>query len=124
MTTMVTFAFYSQFHTRRGETMILKSISVRSAAKLAAVMYALIALSFGAIIILLALLGVPIQEGTEEPNVLLAVGIAFFLPIFYAPVGYIATAIVTALFNKVAGWTGGLEMDLEIHGSTQSPQEE
>ena len=103
--------------------MILKSISVRSAAKLAGLLYGLMGLIFGAIVSLFALLGLSVAGNTEEQaGFLFGVGAVVIIPVFYGVAGYIGTAIATALFNLVAGWTGGLEIDIEMSQVPQSPQ--
>ncbi len=103
--------------------MILKSISVRSAAKLAGLLYVLMGLIFGAIVSLVALLGLSVSGNTEEhAGVLFGVGAVVILPVLYGVAGYIGGAIATALFNLVAGWTGGLEIEIEMSQVPQSPQ--
>lgn len=101
---------------------ILKRIGVRSSAKLAAIMYALMGLIVGAIMMVFALSGISLGEGTEGPNLLFGVGAIFFMPIFYGIAGYIAGALATGIFNMVAGWTGGLEIEIEMSQVPQSPQ--
>ncbi len=103
--------------------MILKSISVRSAAKLAGLLYVLMGLVIGAIVSLVALLGLSVSGNTEEQaGFLFGVGAVVFIPVFYGVAGYIGTAIATALFNLVAGWAGGLEIDIEMSQVPQPPQ--
>ncbi|NPA33653.1 MAG: hypothetical protein GXO48_01830 [Chlorobi bacterium] len=48
------------------------------------------------------------------------IGTAFFLaPILYGIIAFISTAIFTFLFNLVAKWLGGIEIDVEILGEVQ-----
>ncbi|MEK6374241.1 MAG: hypothetical protein AABO58_16260 [Acidobacteriota bacterium] len=35
------------------------------------------------------------------------------LPIFYGILGFIMTLIMAALYNLVAGWVGGVELDVQ-----------
>jgi len=44
--------------------------------------------------------------------------VAIFLPIFYGVFGFISGIIVAAIYNLIAGWTGGIEVEL----STPPPQ--
>ena len=102
---------------------ILKRIGVRSSAKLAGLLYGLMGLIFGAIVSLVALLGSSVSENTQEQaGILFGVGAVVILPVLYGVVGYIAGAISTALFNLVAGWAGGLEIEIEMSQVPQSPQ--
>ncbi len=48
------------------------------------------------------------------------IGIAFFLaPILYGIIAFISTALFTFLFNLVAKWLGGIEVDVEILDEVQ-----
>jgi hypothetical protein len=40
-------------------------------------------------------------------------GLALALPILYGVLGFIFTAIGCALYNLVAGWVGGIEVELD-----------
>ncbi len=103
--------------------MILKSISVRSSAKLAGLLYGLMGLIFGAIVSLVSLLGSSVAESPQEQlGFFFGVGAVVILPVFYGVLGYVGAAIATALFNLVTGWTGGLEIEIEMSQFPQSPQ--
>ncbi len=43
----------------------------------------------------------------------LGMGMLIFMPLFYAAFGFVFGAIYAWLYNLVAGWVGGLELDLE-----------
>ena len=47
------------------------------------------------------------------PFAALGVGFAIFLPIIYGVVGFIAGVLMSALYNLIAGWVGGLELVFE-----------
>jgi hypothetical protein len=38
---------------------------------------------------------------------------AIAIPIFYGVIGLIGGALMAAVYNLVAGWTGGIGIDLE-----------
>ena len=45
-------------------------------------------------------------------------GIAFLIgPFFYAVIGYLGTALMCWLYNKIAGWSGGVSLTLEPDGA-------
>ncbi len=41
-----------------------------------------------------------------------------FLPFFYAFFGFVSVAIACAIYNLIAGWTGGIEVEIEEMTST------
>jgi hypothetical protein len=93
--------------------MILRRIGPVSAAKISAALYALMGLIAGAFISLFSLIGsafAPHQAGLG--GVLFGAGALVALPIFYGVFGFIATLIAAALYNVLAGWLGGMELDL------------
>ncbi len=100
---------------------ILRRIGVRSAAKVAGALYGLMGLFFGAVLTLVSLIGVSTGQTPGIQGLLFGVGSIIVLPILYGVMGYIMMAAVAALFNLVAGWTGGLELDLEV-SQPRSPQ--
>ncbi len=88
--------------------MVIKRVEPVSAAKIAAVIYALMGL-------LLALvfwaIGSMAGGMMSSPLPLGGAGIAavIILPIVYACVGFIATLIGAMIYNLAAGWVGGVE---------------
>ena len=38
------------------------------------------------------------------------------VPVFYGAFGFISTAIVRLVYNLVAKWTGGIEIEIELEG--------
>jgi hypothetical protein len=70
----------------------------------------------GALYGLAGLLLVPIflVVGRYAPNESgLGMGFAIAIPIMYAVIGFIVTAIGCAIYNLVAGWVGGIELELD-----------
>jgi len=43
----------------------------------------------------------------------LGVGMFIIVPVMYGAMGFIGGALVAAVYNVVAGWTGGIGIDLE-----------
>ncbi len=52
-----------------------------------------------------------------------AIGLLFFAilgPVFYGVLGFIFTAIACLVYNLLAGWIGGIEVELDdSHGQAQ-----
>jgi hypothetical protein len=43
--------------------------------------------------------------------------LAIFIPVLYAVFGYVFTAIGCWIYNLIAGWSGGIEVELEPGGA-------
>ena len=99
--------------------MTLKRIGVLSCGKMMGALYALMGLIFGALFSLLSLMGVMAgmasQEGGDAAvfGALFGVGAIIILPIFYGVMGFVAGLLTSALYNLVARFAGGLELQLE-----------
>lgn len=46
----------------------------------------------------------------------LGTGVAIAMPLIYGVAGFIFGALGSALYNLVAGWVGGIEIELETPG--------
>ncbi|RMG82927.1 MAG: hypothetical protein D6707_01960 [Bacteroidetes bacterium] len=90
----------------------LKRIGVLSLAKLQAVLMAFVGLIAG---ISYAIMGATFASLAGSAG--LGAGLGFLaiiiFPILYAIFGFIGGAIEAFLYNLVAGWVGGIEMDFE-----------
>ena len=91
--------------------MILKKIGVLSLAKLHGILIAVFGLIVG---LIYGFLGVIF--GLVSGSIGIAgLGIAsiIFLPIMYGVFGFVIGALMAFLYNLVAGWVGGIEMEFE-----------
>jgi len=93
---------------------VVKRIGPGSAFKVGLVLYALLGLIIGAIFSLFALVAAPFAHGGSPhfAGALFGAGAIIILPIFYGIIGGIGAALGAALYNLVAGWVGGLEVDI------------
>ena len=90
--------------------MVIRRVGPLSCAKVAGVLYLILGLFFGACISLFAMAG--FAGGSDNPMPFFLGGAAIVaLPIFYGVLGFIGTLVMAALFNLVAGITGGIEVD-------------
>ena len=78
-------------------------------AKVAAVMYGLMGLLFVPIFMLISSFA-PLAP-TES---VFGMRFAIALPLIYAAVGFVGTLIAAALYNAVAGWIGGIAIELTV----------
>jgi hypothetical protein len=93
---------------------VLKRIGPGSAFKVGLVTYAFLGLIAGAIFTLVALVAAPFAHGGVMPlsGAFFGIGAVIFFPIFYGIIGGVFAAIGAAIYNLVARWVGGLEVDI------------
>lgn len=95
--------------------MIVKRVNPMSVAKVSGVLYALMGLLIGAAISLFSVVGsafIPKESGGGL-GMLFGAAAIVVLPIFYGILGFIFSLIAAALYNLVARWVGGIEIDVQ-----------
>lgn len=96
--------------------MVLKSIGVMSAAKIVAVMYAVMGLIGGLFFAAIFSL-IPTMDGAGAPPSWLApmagLGSIVIMPVVYGIIGFCVGAIGAVIYNALAGMIGGIELRLE-----------
>lgn len=94
--------------------MVVRRVGVFSLAKVSGALYALLGLLIGACITLFSLVGsamVPKDAGFG--GMIFGAAAIIVVPIFYGVLGFIMSAIMGALYNLIAGWVGGVEIDVQ-----------
>jgi hypothetical protein len=95
----------------------IRRFGIVSTATVVAVLYAIVALCFVALLALFALFGLAVTpaetRGTFGAGVVGLLVFGLLIVVFYAITGWVFTAIACALYNLVAGWVGGIEMQVE-----------
>jgi hypothetical protein len=78
-------------------------------------LYALMGLIFGACISLFSFVGSAFAPRGVPGGlgVLFGVGAIIALPLFYGILGFIMSLIGAGLYNLVASWVGGIELDVQ-----------
>ena len=100
----------------------IKKISPLQLGKMLAVLYGLISLIIVPFFLLFSVIGAVAgvsQHGSAGPAALGAgfgIVMAIALPIFYAAFGFIGGVIGGYLYNLVARWIGGIEIEIEQVG--------
>jgi len=96
----------------------VRRVGVFSLAKIMGVLYALLGLIFGALATCFSLVGAmaampQLSEGSGDQlfGLLFGVGAIIFLPLFYGLMGFISGLLMAFLYNLVAGWIGGIELE-------------
>jgi hypothetical protein len=94
--------------------MIIRRIAPLSAAKVMAIVYAVIGLFIGAVISLVGFAG---GFGTQDlPFAGFGIGAIIILPIIYGCIGFVAMLLIASLYNWAAGITGGIEIETDSIG--------
>ncbi len=93
----------------------IKKINVWQTAKVFAVIYLLIAFVtvVPALLFMSTIMGSLMSDSSFMFPFHLSGIFILFVPFIYAVAVFIVTAISCAIYNLVAGWTGGIEVELE-----------
>jgi len=100
----------------------IKRIAPLQAGKMMGVLYACMGLIFLPIFMLAGAAGVFAQhaQGTQGASAAPAAAVAgimfgmgLFLPVIYGVMGFVLGIIGAAVYNLVAGWIGGIEVEVE-----------
>jgi hypothetical protein len=96
----------------------IRRFGVLSVGKVMGLLYAVIGLLAGAIFALMSLFGAAFTSALQESGAPAFIGVLFgfgaivILPIFYGIIGFLGGVISSAIYNLMAGATGGIEMEL------------
>jgi hypothetical protein len=99
----------------------IKRIAPLQAGKMLGVLYACMGLIFLPFFALAGLAGAFAQHAQQAQNApglpALTAGIMFgfgiFIPIIYGVMGFVFGIIMAAIYNLIAGWIGGIEVEVE-----------
>ena len=102
----------------------LKRIAPLQAGKMLAAFYGLFSLLFVPVVLLFMTVGgfAARSQGNATPLPFMfgmGMGFIIFIPVFYAGIGFVFGIIGALVYNLLAGWIGGFEMDFEQ--TTQPP---
>ena len=95
--------------------MVLKSIGVFSMAKMLGALYAVAGFLIGLLFALASVVGAGFADAGAEGvwALMFGVGSVIILPVFYGVMGFLAGALMSVIYNVVAGLAGGVELNLE-----------
>jgi|TARA_B100002003_G_C13875154_1_gene427591 hypothetical protein len=95
--------------------MVLKSIGVFSMAKMMGALYATAGFLVGLLFALMSVVGAGFADTGAEGFLALVfgVGAVIIFPVFYGVMGFLAGALMSVIYNFVAGVAGGVELNLE-----------
>jgi len=92
---------------------ILKSVGVISVAKLMGLLYGCLGLIFAPIFLLIGLVGSFAGADKTPLAGVFGVVLAILMPLIYAAMGFVSGAVGALLYNALAKWVGGFELELE-----------
>lgn len=78
-----------------------------------AILYGLMGLVFLPIMLLFALLGSQLPAQQRAGVMAVGVGFMLFFPVIYAAMGFVFGVIGAWIYNIVAKWVGGIEVEVE-----------
>jgi len=93
---------------------IVKSVGVMSAAKLMGLLYACLGLIIIPFVLLGTLLGSFSGQNNSPFAGIVGLGLAILAPFFYGILGFLCGAIAALLYNLIAKWVGGFELEMTI----------
>ncbi|UCC79022.1 MAG: hypothetical protein JSW64_12190 [Candidatus Zixiibacteriota bacterium] len=98
--------------------MIVKSLGLFSLAKIMGITYAffgfIVGLFFSFFALMGAILGATLEDSPEPLiGMIFGVGSVILFPILYGLLGFIGGIITAGIYNLVAKWVGGLEIELQ-----------
>ncbi|MBI3978642.1 MAG: hypothetical protein HY331_10710 [Chloroflexi bacterium] len=88
----------------------IKSFGVLQTAKFAAVFYLLTTAVF---LVPAAIIGTAIAILSGDERVVLFPALLLFAPLFYAAIGFVFVAVGCLIYNLIAQWVGGIEVEME-----------
>ena len=92
---------------------VLKSVGVMSVAKIMGLLYGCMGLIFAPIFLLVGVLGsIAGQDKTPFAGIV-GIVLAVLMPVLYGVMGFISGAIGALLYNLLAKWVGGFELELD-----------
>lgn len=89
----------------------IKKFGIYQTAKVSALIYFFLGL---VIVVPLFLILSAVGSATDSEIPFFGGAMVFIIPFFYAAIGFVFTAIGCAIYNLIAGWTGGIEVEVEV----------
>lgn len=94
----------------------IKAVGVFSVAKVMGAIYAAMGLLFLPLFLLMGVVTsmIPKQNGQNPFGLVFGLVFALFAPIMYGAIGFIFGAIFAFVYNLVAKWLGGIEVQVQL----------
>ncbi|MFI5087520.1 MAG: hypothetical protein ACHP7I_03935 [Terriglobales bacterium] len=97
----------------------LRSVGVLSVAKVSGIFHGAMGLLFVPFFLLISMIGAVAGKQTGAPAfpAVIGIGLALVMPVLYAGMGFLFGAFGAFVYNLVAGWIGGFEMEFQTTNS-------
>jgi len=92
---------------------ILRRIAPLQLGKIMGLTYGIFGLLFIPFIVLASSLSAMVPAQARGGFMAMGVGMAIAAPIFYAVLGFIFGVVGAFIYNLIAGWVGGIEVEIE-----------
>ncbi len=89
----------------------IQRIGPKSVAKLSGVLYALLGLIIGVLFFIISLL-IPGKSPGSGALLLFGIATPIIFPILYGGIGFVFGLVIAWLYNLVAKWVGGIEVEI------------
>ena len=102
----------------------VRKVGVLKAALIGGIAYALMALAFVPFALFMMFVSAPMMNelgGASGREWMMGPVFMLLAPLIYGVVGFVGTAIATAVYNLIAMMVGGLEIELEPIAGTPAP---
>ena len=99
----------------------LRSVGVLSCAKISGALYGCLALILMPVFLLAGFAGMMMGREGGAMSGAAMLFLAVLLPFFYAAIGFIFGALTAWIYNLVAGWVGGIELELKAPVPVSAP---
>jgi hypothetical protein len=91
----------------------IKRIAPFQLGKMLALLYGIVGLLAIPFLLFMATMSAQLPPEQRGPLMAMGAGAALFAPILYAMVGFISGIIGAVIYNVVAKWVGGIEVEVE-----------
>jgi hypothetical protein len=91
----------------------IKRIAPLQLGKISAFVYGIMGLIILPMMLLVTFLGSHFQQAQRTGFMALGIGFMIFIPVLYAVMGFIIGVLSAAIYNLVAKWIGGIEVEVE-----------
>ena len=91
----------------------IKRIAPLQLAKMLAILYGIMGLIFIPFFLLMTFVGSQMPAQQRVGVMAFGAGFAIFVPVIYAVMGFVSGALGAVIYNLVAKWVGGIEVEVE-----------
>jgi hypothetical protein len=91
----------------------IKRIAPLQLGKMLAILYGIMGLIFIPFFLLMTVVASQMPAEQRFGLMTLGAGFAFFMPVIYAAMGFVFGALGALIYNLVARWIGGIEVEVE-----------